>query len=132
MRFRRFLVEGESMLPTLEPGDFVVGTRVTQVEPMQIVAFQHPGRPGFWLIKRVIATSGRIDLDEGTLDGAPYRDPRRDPLFESGCQDIASGTMFVLSDNRSSTRADSRVFGTIPVLDAHRIRFRYWPMPGRL
>lgn len=120
------------MLPTLDPGDFVVGDRVDEVEPMQIVAFQHPGRPGFWLIKRVIATSGTIDLDEGTIDGAPYRDPRRDSLLESGRFDVNPGSMFVLSDNRGSTRADSRVFGTIPIVDVYRIRFRYWPRPAGL
>jgi signal peptidase I len=132
MRFRRFLVEGDSMLPTLRSGEYVVGHRVDRVAPLDIVAFEHPHRPGFWLLKRVMATAGTIDLDAGTLDGEPYDDPYRDELVESGSFEIQLGEMFVLSDNRRSTRADSRVFGAIPIKGSFRIRFRYWPRPARL
>ena len=96
-----------------------------------IVAFQHPHRPGFWLIKRVIATSGTIDLEAGTVDGLPYDDPHREELVESGSFEIQPGAMFVLSDNRRSTRADSRVFGAVRVAASFRVHFRYWPRPGR-
>ncbi len=132
MRFRRFVVDGDSMLPTLRSGDFVVGRAVDEVEAQDVVAFQHPHRPGFWLIKRVIATSGTIDLDWGTIEGLVYDDPHREHLVESGSFEIPPGAMFVLSDNRRSTRADSRVFGAVPIAGSFRIRFRYWPRPGRI
>ena len=34
------------------------------------------------------------------------------------------GTMSVLSDNRESTRADSRTFGPVPVAGSYRVVFR--------
>ena len=34
------------------------------------------------------------------------------------------GTMSVLSDNRESTRADSRTFGPVPVQDSYRVVIR--------
>lgn len=120
------------MLPTLRSGDFVLGHRVDQVAVEDVVAFEHPHRAGFWLIKRVMATGGTVDLDSGTVDGTPYVDRFRDELVESGFYEVGPGEMFVLSDNRASTRADSRVFGTIPVGGSYRIRVRYWPRPGRL
>jgi signal peptidase I len=132
MRFRRFEVEGESMSPTLAPGDFVIGVAPSSLAPSDIVAFEHPGRSGFWLIKRVITVSGTIDLDAGTMDGSPYLDPHREPLVETGRFDVAPGTMFVMSDNRRSTRADSRVFGAVSFADSYRIPLRYWPNPTRL
>lgn len=39
------------------------------------------------------------------------------------------GTMSVLSDNRESTRADSRTFGPVPVQDSYRVVIR---VPRRL
>ncbi|HEY5650516.1 MAG TPA: signal peptidase I [Acidimicrobiia bacterium] len=132
MRFRRFVVEGESMLPTLSPGDFVIGGRVDSVAPGDVVAFQHPERPGFWLIKRVIAAAGVVDLDAGTLDGRRYVDAHRVPEVESGRFDVPAGTMFVLSDNRRSTRSDSRRFGAVPIDVVYRVGSRYWPRPRRI
>ena len=131
MRFRRFVVDGDSMLPTLRSGDYVVGQRVAEVTEGDLVAFEHPHRPDFWLIKRVIATNGTIDLDLGTVNGEPYDDPYREELVDSGSFEILWGTMFVLSDNRRSTRADSRVFGPVPIAGSFRVRLRYWPSPGR-
>ncbi len=130
MRFRRFVVDGDSMLPTLRSGDYVVGHRVDRVTPQDIVAFEHPDRPGFWLIKRVVATAGTIDLDSGTVNGVAYDDPFREEI-ESGSFEIPVGEVFVLSDNRRSTRADSRVFGAIPINGSFRILVRYWPRPAR-
>lgn len=120
------------MLPTLRAGDYLVGRRVRQVAALDIVAFRHPHRPGFWLIKRVIAATGTVDLEAGTVDGQVYSDPYRVALVESGSFEIPPGAMFVLSDNRASTRADSRVFGPVEIAGSYRIRCRYWPRPGRL
>lgn len=132
MRFRRFVVAGDSMLPSLRSGDHLIGHRTDSIGAQDIVAFEHPNRSGFWLIKRVIATGGSIDLDSGTANGVPYRDPHRERLVEAGSFEIPDGAMFVLSDNRRSTRADSRVFGPVPISGSYRVRFRYWPKPAGL
>jgi len=50
---KRFVIAETSMLPTLEPGDGVIGVRSRRIRRGQIRCFEHPERPGFWLIKRV-------------------------------------------------------------------------------
>lgn len=52
---RRFEVVDRSMTPTLAPGDYLLTTRWGRRRPGQIVVFEHPGRPGFWLVKRAEA-----------------------------------------------------------------------------
>lgn len=50
---KRFVVAEASMQPTLRPGDGIIGVRSNRVRRGQIRCFEHPGRPGFWLVKRV-------------------------------------------------------------------------------
>jgi hypothetical protein len=50
------------MLPTLAPGDGIVGVRSRRLRRGQIRCFEHPERPGFWLVKRV-----------GDIDGTSFR-----------------------------------------------------------
>jgi len=53
LSFRRFVVTGDSMTPTYANGDKVVAVGGTKPRPRQIRVFEHPYRPGTWLIKRV-------------------------------------------------------------------------------
>jgi len=41
------------MLPTLSPGDGLIAVRSARLRRGQIRCFEHPHRPGFWLVKRV-------------------------------------------------------------------------------
>lgn len=41
------------MLPTLQPGDGLIGLRTDRIRRGEIRVFEHPDRPGFWLVKRV-------------------------------------------------------------------------------
>lgn len=50
---KRFVVAETSMLPTLSPGDGIVAVRTQRVRRGEIRCFEHPHRPGFWLVKRV-------------------------------------------------------------------------------
>jgi hypothetical protein len=50
---RRFVVADRSMEPTLVEGQGLVATRLGRARPGQIRCFEHPHRPGFWLVKRV-------------------------------------------------------------------------------
>jgi signal peptidase I len=50
---RRFLVDETSMLPALEPGDGLFAIRSNRIRRGEIRVFEHPRRPGFWLVKRV-------------------------------------------------------------------------------
>jgi phage repressor protein C with HTH and peptisase S24 domain len=57
-RLRRFIVAEDSMRPTLEPGDAVVTRKSPRIRRGEIRFFEHPGRPDFWLVKRVGAITG--------------------------------------------------------------------------
>jgi len=116
------------MRPVLTPGDYLLGRTGATIHRLDIVAFEHPSRPGFWMVKRVIALPGEtLDLDGGTIDGALFPDPRRDELMESGSWSVPEGSMFVMSDDRSVTRADSRTLGPVPIVGAYLVWLRYWP-----
>ena len=41
------------MLPTLRPGDGLIGVRSRRIRRGELRVFEHPGRPDFWLVKRV-------------------------------------------------------------------------------
>lgn len=83
---RRYEIAQRSMLPNLRPGQEVVATDSREAELGEIVVFEHPDRPGFWMIKRVVE--------------AP--------------EAIAAHQAWLLSDNPSETRADSRSLGALP------------------
>jgi hypothetical protein len=50
---KRFVVAEASMQPALAPGDGLVAVRSGRARPGQLRCFEHPGRSGFWLVKRV-------------------------------------------------------------------------------
>lgn len=51
-------VRGESMRPTLEPGDLLLALRPGRVRPGDVVVIEHLARPGLELVKRVVAGPG--------------------------------------------------------------------------
>jgi nickel-type superoxide dismutase maturation protease len=57
-RRRRFRVTGQSMMPLLQPQEEVLADphayRDAAPEPGEIVVAEHPDRPKFWLVKRVL------------------------------------------------------------------------------
>src|SRR5207244_5642267 len=54
----RVAVEGTSMAPELEPGDWLVATRPARLRPGDLVVVEHPERPRFELVKRLAALPG--------------------------------------------------------------------------
>jgi len=65
---KRFVVAEASMEPTLRPGDGIIGLRTKRIRRGEIRCFEHPGRPGFWLVKRVGDVRG--DRFEARSDNA--------------------------------------------------------------
>jgi nickel-type superoxide dismutase maturation protease len=59
-RLRPFRVEisGESMRPTLEPGDWCIAVRNGRVRPGHVVVLQRPDRPDLEVVKRVDHAEG--------------------------------------------------------------------------
>lgn len=60
---RAFTVEvsGRSMMPTLEPGDWLLAVRAGRIERGDLVVVRHPDRD-LELVKRVAALPGEPDL----------------------------------------------------------------------
>lgn len=60
------------MLPTLHPGDGLLAVRSHTLRRGQLRVFEHPARPGFWLVKRVgdVLGTGRDLAFEAVSDNA--------------------------------------------------------------
>ena len=100
----RARVEGDSMEPALRDGDALVATRRGRIRPGTIVVAEHPGRPGFELVKRVRYCGGAV---------AP--DLRR----------LSAGELWIEGD-RPERSTDSRHFGPIARSSVRGVvRFRY-------
>jgi nickel-type superoxide dismutase maturation protease len=54
----RVLIEGGSMAPTLSPGDWALTIPLTQPKVGDVVVVEHPGRPGYEMVKRLAARPG--------------------------------------------------------------------------
>lgn len=122
--FRSSLVDGTSMLPTLQNLDrvIIVNPIISKIEQGDIVVVNQPSDIGKPLIKRVIATEGQtIDIDfetgdvfvDGFLMSEPYilekihGEPYNSVLFPFT---VSDGCVFVMGDNRNGS-SDSRNAG---------------------
>jgi signal peptidase I len=98
---------GESMLPVLRPGDWLVVTRRGRVRRGSVVVLAHPDRP-LDLVKRVHGTPG--DRVDGRV--------------------LGTDEYLVVGDNDAAS-SDGRGFGPVPRRAIEGVvRFRYWPDPG--
>ena len=67
------MVADRSMEPTLVEGQGLITSRYGRVKPGQLRCFEHPQRPGFWLVKRVVRVSGdRMDLASDNPVGTDF------------------------------------------------------------
>jgi signal peptidase I len=141
-RLEPVLVAGDSMRPTLLPGQRVA------VGPLDrpprrgdlVVVRRGPQGPsgGLELVKRVVGLPGeRVRLVAGRLevDGRAVAEPYFDatPGGGVGHLDLRLGEdqYLVLGDHRAAS-TDGRDFGPVPAAAlAGRVRFAYWP-PRRL
>ena len=97
------------MRPTLEPGDWALAVRARRVRRGDVVVVEHPERPGFELVKRVVHVPGDVAPDGSELV---------DEVWIEGDAPEAS--------------SDSRTFGPLPTgLVRGRVWVVWWP-PGRI
>ncbi len=133
----RIRVEGYSMMPTLENGEFIVVSRVSyklgSPQRGDIIVFHYPRNPADEFIKRVIGLPGdSIRIHNGVVyvNGRPLEEPyiAAPPNYETEWQ-VPEGELFVLGDNRNNS-SDSHSWGTVP-LDyvVGKAVFVYWPLP---
>ena len=77
---RRFRVVEASREPNLCPGDGVIAVRTARARRGEMRVFEHPERPGFWLVKRVDHVRGdRFEAvsdnpDAGAVDSRVFGD----------------------------------------------------------
>jgi signal peptidase I len=130
---RRFEIKESSMAPALESGDWVMARRRTATPTRgDIVVFDDPVGTGMNLVKRVIGEPGEhVGIENGrvTIDNAVLADRWADGVTApDGEWDVPDDHIWVLGDNRRSSRSDSRLYGPIPIEIAKwQVVARYWP-----
>ncbi len=62
----RVIIEGGSMAPTLAPGDWALTVPLRHPKVGVVVVVEHPGRPGYEMVKRLMAGPGDL-VGERTL-----------------------------------------------------------------
>lgn len=134
----RIRVDGDSMLPTMVSGEYVVINRLSyrfgSPQPGDIIVFHFPRDPKEEYIKRVIGLPG--DIVE-VMNGAVYVNGQ--PLVENylsvkmnytGKWEVPAGQLFVLGDNRNNS-SDSHDWGTVPMdYVVGKAVLVYWPPPS--
>lgn len=133
----RVRVEGFSMVPTLQDGEFVLVNRLAyRFGPHQrgdIIVFHHPsGQQQEDLIKRVIGLPGdRITAQDGSIfvNGTRLKEDyiAAAPSY-SGEWTVPNDQLFVLGDNRNNS-SDSHQWGYVPYDDIiGKAIIIYWPL----
>lgn len=131
----RVRVDGFSMRPTLEDGEFVLVSKLSytfgEFERGDIVVFHFPLNPEEELVKRIIGLPGDHVL---VRDGQLYLNGQLlqedyiagAPVY-SGEWTVAEGTLFVLGDNRNNSN-DSKDWGLLPQENVvGKAVLIYWP-----
>ncbi len=133
----RVRVDGFSMRPTLEDGEFVLVSKMSYLfgaaERGDIIVFHFPMNPEEELIKRVIGLPGdHVSVQAGTVsvNGQVLNEPyiAATPAY-SGEWDVANDQLFVLGDNRNNSN-DSKDWGLLPAKNVvGKAVLIYWPPP---
>jgi len=110
-QFHTVVVRGDSMEPTLKPGQRLLFTNaywlVGELRRQDIIVATDPEDPAQTVIKRIAGLAG------DTID--PLNVPRSVSL-QAGEYKVPDGHVYVLGDNYEVSE-DSRVYGPIPVKD---------------
>ncbi|EIJ81917.1 signal peptidase I [Bacillus methanolicus PB1] len=147
--FSNYIVEGESMMPTLEDGNKLVvnkiGYQLGELQRFDVIVFHANKKEDF--VKRIIGLPGdkveyrndQLFVNDKKID-EPYLDIYRkqipggrltgDFTLEeiTGEEKVPQGKLFVLGDNRLGSW-DSRQFGFISIDQVvGKVNLRYWPL----
>ncbi len=122
-----FIVSGASMIPTFEPGEYLVIDELSyRVDPPQrgeVIVFRYPLDSSVYYVKRIIGLPGEtVEVKDGTVlikSGSEGFRTLTEPYRSSvgGKKDSRAVTLdadeyFVMGDNRDQS-ADSRVWGPL-------------------
>ncbi|MFL7868610.1 MAG: signal peptidase I [Anaerolineales bacterium] len=133
----RVRVDGFSMLPTLQDGEYVLVNRLAFRSNLptrgDIIVFVSPQASDLDLIKRVIGLPGdTVKISDGTVqvNGQLLNEPyiAAAPRY-NGEWEVPEGNLFVLGDNRNDS-SDSHAWGLLPVENViGKAILIYWPIP---
>lgn len=133
----RVRVDGFSMNPTLQDGEYVlvskVSYRLSEPQHGDIIVFKFPGQPVQDLIKRIIGLPGdivEVKNRQVFVNGQALDEPyiAAEPTYE-GIWKVPAGQLFVLGDNRNDS-SDSHSWGLLPEGNViGKAILIYWPPP---
>ncbi len=120
-----FIVNGQSMLPTLENGDYLIideiSYRYNKPERGEVIVFRLPSNQKRFLIKRVIGLPGEtvvISGDKVTIHKINGDTIQLDEQYLNGnfssyqTSELQDNEYFVMGDNRNNS-SDSRAWGVL-------------------
>ncbi|MDD5651937.1 MAG: signal peptidase I [Candidatus Moranbacteria bacterium] len=153
--FQPFFVQGASMEPNFEDGQYLIvnelgykntDLKIATVEPFKeiergyVMIFRYPKNPKQFFIKRVIGLPGeKVELKNGkvyiyndeSLEGTELKEdylPDDTYTQGSGKYEVGEDEYFVLGDNRSHS-SDSRSWGLVSSKDIiGKVLLRAWPI----
>lgn len=131
----RIRVDGASMEPTLQSGEFVIVNKLAYLfgEPTtgDVIVFHFPRDPDQEYIKRIIGLPGdQVEIKDGGVfvNGQVLDEDyiAASPVYDV-LSDVPEDSLFVLGDNRNNS-SDSHNWGSVP-LDyiIGKATFVYWP-----
>lgn len=133
----RVRVDGFSMNPTLENGEYILINKLAYKigDPARgdIIVFEFPDDTSQDLIKRVIGLPGEtVTIQDGqvSINGLLLEEPYiAAPPFYSNTWVVDEGHLFVLGDNRNESK-DSHEWGLLPMENViGKAVLIYWPPP---
>ena len=133
----RVRVDGVSMLPTLQNGEFVLvnklAYRIGTPSRGDIIVFRSTTTTDLDLIKRIMGTPGdKISIHNGQvlINGQRLNEPYINAIPNySGDWQVPDGYLFVLGDNRNDS-SDSHFWGFLPQKNViGKALVIYWPPP---
>lgn len=131
----RIRVDGESMVPTLVSGEYVIVSRLSYrigaPQRGDIIVFHFPRDPKEEYIKRVIGLPGdEVQVMKGQvyINGQLLNESYLDVKMNyTGTWSVPTGQLFVLGDNRNNS-SDSHDWGTVPMdYVVGKAILVYWP-----
>jgi signal peptidase I len=132
----RVRVENVSMEPTLQPGDFLLVSKMAykwgSMQVGDIIVFHYPPNPGTDYIKRLIGLPGdHIQIENGIVyvNGYPLDEPYiAEPPNYTYDEVVPQDNVFVLGDNRNDS-SDSHSWGFVPIANiVGKAIAVYWPL----
>jgi signal peptidase I len=131
----RIRVDGESMVPTLVSGEYVIVSRLNyrfnSPQRGDIIVFHFPRDPKEEYIKRIIGLPGdevQVSAGQVYIDGQLLKESYLDVKMDyTGTWRVPASQLFVLGDNRNNS-SDSHDWGTVPMdYVVGKAILVYWP-----